>query len=705
MTSNELEIFKQSILDDVRVMMQTTGQVTQYIGARYVPLFAEPLDWSAEREYEPLTIVLDHGNSFTSRQFVPRGVDISDESFWANTGNYNAQIEQYRQEVNRLSRLINHSAISFDTLSDALASTDIEVGMCVLTAYHSHSGDCGGAAYEAVAKSKADGVLIYEGTKCNLKLIEKSTYNCSVFGIFPNKDISSRLQEVIDYFADNNLKLVFNEGEYTLNSSVYLSSNTTITGTRSNRTFKPSNTIFVYSGSDFAFKCNGTVTESGARIPTVNTYHGYDVDSKIITPTLNINLSHFNVKCDNGGGLLLLCALSNVIEDVSVRGLYGLCSKISWYNTIENCAFRSTSYSILMENDNDQTTINNVTAFTSAKSPFINVFKGKLTHKSAVYLNYLYAVSFNVLDAFVDNRAEDVELVYANFSNGLTFTSPMMEGYFKTAFYLESNNFITITSPWVYYSGDNAARIINSNGTNIIKMDSPKSNCPILDSDFVQTAAGALDVVTNNPTGAGIVPFAIHVDTDKVYVDSANGKANNNGIRSDSPVQTIEQAMNIVNMLKAENVTVNLAAGSYDIKNVNVFKNVTFNGTDDVTFNFPDFGNGVTSMRGMTGNNNQVIFKNIKIATNASKFEKPFNSVIKDAAYVVFEKCNFTLPDNMALIGMNKNSFGNVMFISSTIQTTDGYLCSTPYSAKIVKTITSNSTVNITNNGANVELI
>lgn len=102
MTSNELEIFKQSILDDVRVMMQTTGQVTQYIGARYVPLFAEPLDWSAESEYEPLTIVLDHGNSFTSRQFVPKGVDISDESFWANTGNYNAQIEQYRQEVQQL---------------------------------------------------------------------------------------------------------------------------------------------------------------------------------------------------------------------------------------------------------------------------------------------------------------------------------------------------------------------------------------------------------------------------------------------------------------------------------------------------------------------------------------------------------------------------------------------------------------------------
>ena len=73
--------------------------VTQYVGARYVPLFANPAQWSSEREYEPLTIVLYQGNSFTSMQYVPIGIDIANEEFWAQTGNYNAQIEQYRQEV------------------------------------------------------------------------------------------------------------------------------------------------------------------------------------------------------------------------------------------------------------------------------------------------------------------------------------------------------------------------------------------------------------------------------------------------------------------------------------------------------------------------------------------------------------------------------------------------------------------------------
>lgn len=77
--------------------------VTQYVGARYVPLFAAPLDWDSKREYEPLTIVLYQGASYTSRQYVPSGIDISNEQFWAVTGNYNAQVEQYRRETKEIS--------------------------------------------------------------------------------------------------------------------------------------------------------------------------------------------------------------------------------------------------------------------------------------------------------------------------------------------------------------------------------------------------------------------------------------------------------------------------------------------------------------------------------------------------------------------------------------------------------------------------
>ena len=73
--------------------------VTQYIGSRYVPLFSDPIEWSASNTYEPLTIVIHEGNSYTSKQAVPKGIDIANEDFWALTGNYNAQVELYRRET------------------------------------------------------------------------------------------------------------------------------------------------------------------------------------------------------------------------------------------------------------------------------------------------------------------------------------------------------------------------------------------------------------------------------------------------------------------------------------------------------------------------------------------------------------------------------------------------------------------------------
>lgn len=91
--------------------------VREYIGARYVPVFATPLEWDSTQTYEPLTVVSYQGNSYTSRQSVPTGIDITNESYWAQTGNYNAQIEAYRSEVLALQS-------SYDTMSDDIQALD-----------------------------------------------------------------------------------------------------------------------------------------------------------------------------------------------------------------------------------------------------------------------------------------------------------------------------------------------------------------------------------------------------------------------------------------------------------------------------------------------------------------------------------------------------------------------------------------------------
>lgn len=98
--------------------------VRQYVGARYVPVFADPLEWSDQTGYEPLTVVLHEGNSYTSRQSVPVGIDIGNTAYWAETGNYNAQIEAYRQEVRAFDGRITANANAIDAETQARIDGD-----------------------------------------------------------------------------------------------------------------------------------------------------------------------------------------------------------------------------------------------------------------------------------------------------------------------------------------------------------------------------------------------------------------------------------------------------------------------------------------------------------------------------------------------------------------------------------------------------
>lgn len=80
---------------------------SQYIGSRYVPIFADPIEWDIHSSYESLTIVTHDGESYTSKCNVGPGVDITNTRYWAKTGAYNAQVEQYKNEVKDLSSQVS----------------------------------------------------------------------------------------------------------------------------------------------------------------------------------------------------------------------------------------------------------------------------------------------------------------------------------------------------------------------------------------------------------------------------------------------------------------------------------------------------------------------------------------------------------------------------------------------------------------------
>ena len=105
--------------------------VTQYIGARYVPLFDG--EWDITKQYEPLTVVLYQGNSYTSMQAVPTGISISNTEYWAATGSYNAQVEAYRQEVLNYDSRITANATAISTEQTARVNADADLADDIAT--------------------------------------------------------------------------------------------------------------------------------------------------------------------------------------------------------------------------------------------------------------------------------------------------------------------------------------------------------------------------------------------------------------------------------------------------------------------------------------------------------------------------------------------------------------------------------------------
>ena len=96
--------------------------VKQYVGARYVPKFASPIEWAADTSYEALTIVTFNNASYTSKIQVPPtvGNPANNPKYWVLTGNYNAQVEEYRQETTALKNTTNE-------LDDKIANVKSEL--------------------------------------------------------------------------------------------------------------------------------------------------------------------------------------------------------------------------------------------------------------------------------------------------------------------------------------------------------------------------------------------------------------------------------------------------------------------------------------------------------------------------------------------------------------------------------------------------
>lgn len=74
--------------------------MARYVGARYVPVFAGA--WDNTQEYEALTVVTYQGDSYTSKMYVPTGVDILNTIYWIKSGDFNQQVAALQTTVNNM---------------------------------------------------------------------------------------------------------------------------------------------------------------------------------------------------------------------------------------------------------------------------------------------------------------------------------------------------------------------------------------------------------------------------------------------------------------------------------------------------------------------------------------------------------------------------------------------------------------------------
>ncbi len=352
--------------------------VTQYVGARYVPLFAEPLEWDKTRTYEPLTIVLHHGASYTSRQYVPVGVEIDNDSFWALTGNYNAQVEQYRQEVKSFDGRItaNKQAITtekeraesaehtlqenintekeraesaehtlqenintekerattaedsiklgynrvYDTVESMKNDTSIKEGMICKTIGYRAVNDLGGGVYK-INNDVSNGyekISVSNNLNATL-LIENNTVNVDCFGAYgDNKhDDADVLNYAVNFCCDKGVTLTLSAKHYKISHGIVLND----------------------------------VKQTGVNIQGQGVYKTYiTTDNNIVmfkaNTLIRCNIGGFNIESSNSNSTCFMCGVlgstNNIchfstFHDINYNHCNGFVLNACAYMTLNNC--------------------------------------------------------------------------------------------------------------------------------------------------------------------------------------------------------------------------------------------------------------------------------------------------------------------------------------------------------------------------------
>lgn len=141
----------------------------KYIGLRYAPKFVGA--WDKTSEYAALSVVYTNDQSYVSRKTVPANTEITNTEFWIKSADWNAQVAQYNQNVERyeaevleyadtVNSLVGKTVYTYNTKDDMAADKRVQLNDTLMTCGYAEVNDKKGSFYKAVATTSAKAIAL-----------------------------------------------------------------------------------------------------------------------------------------------------------------------------------------------------------------------------------------------------------------------------------------------------------------------------------------------------------------------------------------------------------------------------------------------------------------------------------------------------------------------------------------------------------------
>ena len=310
-----------------------TARYNTYVGMRYVPIFDG--EWDRTKTYEPLTIVSYQGNSYTSRTFIPTGMDINNTDYWALTGNYNAQVEYYRQETQRVAEALEECNFAYNNVAEMIADESLSEGkVCNTLGYYS-VGDGGGATYIIGSTGTANGLDIIECDNELIATLVKPVYgNPLMYGAYGD-DTHDDYDAIVRCIEQHDYTIFPSDKTYLIGTTLNIGEGKTIEGYSAtiHGTANPAVLVKNYESSQvhtalpiyikgLAFKGNNTNTlvslQNALKVSVIDTrYYDFSVGLEQ-TSGYELYVQNFRAVGGNATAIGMLmssgdCSVSNVV--------------------------------------------------------------------------------------------------------------------------------------------------------------------------------------------------------------------------------------------------------------------------------------------------------------------------------------------------------------------------------------------------------